>query len=174
MEDDELRQLVEDGTLGGDSQIIQESGSAWSTVARETSTIGIGSETGSEPAAGPGEYGQPPPPGAYGPQPQGGYGQPPPGAYGAQPQGPYMVPAHGPYGVPVSDKEWLTALLLAIFLGSLGADRFYLGYTGLGFAKLAVTIFTCGIGGVIWAIIDIVAIAQNRLPDSEGRPLRKT
>lgn len=70
-----------------------------------------------------------------------------------------------------SDKEWLTAVLLAWFLGAFGVDRFYLGYTGLGVAKLVVCILTCGIGGVIWQIIDLVLIAMRKVPDAQGRPL---
>ncbi|NLG45641.1 MAG: NINE protein [Gordonia sp.] len=66
-----------------------------------------------------------------------------------------------------SDKEWMTALLLSVFLGSLGIDRFYLGYTGLGVAKL-VTLGGCG----IWALIDLVLIAMRNVPDSDGRALR--
>lgn len=65
-------------------------------------------------------------------------------------------------------KEWLTALLLSIFLGALGVDRFYLGYTVLGILKL-VTLGGCG----IWSIIDIIMIATNKLNDSDGNPLYK-
>lgn len=65
-----------------------------------------------------------------------------------------------------SDKEWLTALLISFFLGGLGIDRFYLGYTGLGIAKL-VTLGGCG----VWAIIDFIMIAMRKVPDSTGRPL---
>lgn len=67
-----------------------------------------------------------------------------------------------------SDKEWTTALILSIFLGGLGVDQFYLGNTGLGIAKL-LTLGGCG----IWSLIDIIRIATNSVPDSQGRPLRK-
>jgi TM2 domain-containing membrane protein YozV len=70
-----------------------------------------------------------------------------------------------PQGEP---KSWMVALLLSIFVGGLGADRFYLGYTGLGVAKL----LTCG-GCGIWSIIDMIMIIMNSLPDAEGNPLAK-
>lgn len=56
----------------------------------------------------------------------------------------------------VQFKKPMTVLLLSIFLGSYGVDRFMLGDTGLGVAKL----LTCG-GCGIWAIIDWFS-AQDR------------
>lgn len=49
--------------------------------------------------------------------------------------------------------EWKSpgaAIALAFFVGGLGADRFYLGQTGLGIVKL----ITCGCVG-IWSLIDL-------------------
>lgn len=65
-------------------------------------------------------------------------------------------------------RDWLTTVLLSFFLGSLGIDRFYLGYTGLGVAKL-LTLGGCG----VWALIDLIMIIMNNVPDAQGRPLLK-
>jgi TM2 domain-containing membrane protein YozV len=69
--------------------------------------------------------------------------------------------------VPASEKDWGSALLLSIFLGWLGIDRFYLGYTGLGILKL-VTGGGCG----VWCMVDSILIAVNKLPDSTGKLLQ--
>jgi len=65
------------------------------------------------------------------------------------------------------EKEWVVALILSILVGTLGVDRFYLGYVGLGILKL-VTAGGCG----IWWLVDVILIAMNKLPDAKGRPLR--
>ena len=65
-----------------------------------------------------------------------------------------------------SRREYVTALLLSIFLGSLGIDRFYLGQTGLGIGKL-LTFGGCG----IWSLIDLILIAMRKVTDNEGLPL---
>lgn len=46
-------------------------------------------------------------------------------------------------------KSPTTALILSLFLGHLGVDRFYIGDSGIGVGKL----LTCG-GCYIWQIID--------------------
>ncbi|MFL5724719.1 MAG: NINE protein [Chloroflexota bacterium] len=66
-----------------------------------------------------------------------------------------------------SPREFLPTLLISLLLGTFGIDRFYLGYTGLGVLKLV----TCG-GCGIWALIDFILIALDKLPDADGLPLR--
>src|SRR5262245_51869172 len=61
----------------------------------------------------------------------------------------------------LSDKEWMTTLLISWFAGMMGIDRFYLGHTGLGIAKL----LTCG-GVGIWHLIDFILIALNKVNDA--------
>jgi TM2 domain-containing membrane protein YozV len=46
-------------------------------------------------------------------------------------------------------KDPTTALILSIFAGNLGVDRFYIGDTGMGVGKL----LTCG-GLYVWTIVD--------------------
>lgn len=65
-----------------------------------------------------------------------------------------------------NQKSYVTALLLSLFLGGLGIDRFYLGYTGLGIAKL-LTLGGCG----IWALIDFIMIAMRKVPAADGSAL---
>ena len=78
---------------------------------------------------------------------------------------PYWSPASSVPGV-FSDKNYIVAVLLAWFLGGLGVDRFYLGYTGIGIAKLLT------FGGLgIWWLIDLILIALKKVPDRQGQPL---
>jgi TM2 domain-containing membrane protein YozV len=57
-------------------------------------------------------------------------------------------------------KNPTTAIILSVLIGHLGIDRFYIGDTGLGIAKL----LTCG-GVGIWTLVDwflIMNLARQR------------
>lgn len=64
-------------------------------------------------------------------------------------------------------KSKTTAIILSVLLGSLGVDRFYLGYTGLGILKL----LTCG-GLGIWTLIDLIRICTVSLKAADGSELQ--
>ncbi|WP_139651741.1 TM2 domain-containing protein [Raoultibacter phocaeensis] len=126
----------------------------------------------------------PPPVGSYesqaqsaGEQPQGGYywQQPQQDGYSTQygyntqyapPQNPYDAHSQQqyyyqqPYAPVVSSKDHVAAGLLAIFLGSLGIHKFYLGYNTAGFIMLAVTIlgglFTFGLAAAVMGVIAFI------------------
>lgn len=98
------------------------------------------------------------------------YQQPGGQAY-QQPQGPwqanqaYSQPYGQPYQQPYAQaspcsKDHVAAGLLAIFLGSLGIHKFYLGYNTPGFIMLAITIvgsiFSLGLAGLAMVVISIV------------------
>jgi TM2 domain-containing membrane protein YozV len=80
-------------------------------------------------------------------------------------------------GLPVlatgEQKSKMVAGLLGIFLGGFGVHRFYLGYTGLGIAQIAVTVFTFGIGG-LWGFIEGIMIlcGSSITTDAQGQPLK--
>jgi TM2 domain-containing membrane protein YozV len=119
---------------------------------------------GQEPSQQP--WGQPP--SQYPPQQQ--YGQPQYQQYQqqyGQPQ--YQQPQYGqpPYGnVQTQQKDWLTTLLLCLFLGWIGVHRFYTGHTVIGVIQL----LTVG-GCYIWTLVDLIMILTNSYRDSNGFPL---
>ena len=66
-----------------------------------------------------------------------------------------------------SDKNFIILLLLSIFIGGLGIDRFYLGKIGTGVLKL----ITLG-GFGVWWLIDLIIIVSGNMKDAEGRVVR--
>ena len=69
---------------------------------------------------------------------------------------------------PGTQKSWMVAVLLSLFVGSLGIDRFYLGYTGLGIAKL-LTFGGCG----VWWLVDLILLVMGKMTDADGQPLQR-
>ncbi|MDR3367176.1 MAG: TM2 domain-containing protein [Prevotellaceae bacterium] len=63
-------------------------------------------------------------------------------------------------------KDWLTTLLLCIFIGGLGIHRFYTKSTGIGIIQL-LTLGGCG----IWWLIDLILIVSGSYRDGYGQPL---
>lgn len=82
--------------------------------------------------------------------------QPEPAAQPAAAVTPAAAATTAAAGAP---KNFVVALLLSIFLGSLGIDRFYLGHIGLGIAKLLLSWATFG----IWWLVDVILIASKRV-----------
>lgn len=74
-------------------------------------------------------------------------------------------------------KSKLIAVLLCIFLGTLGIHRFYVGDNTKGFVILALTlggVLTCGITAIIsciWVIVDLILIILDEITDENGFPL---
>ncbi|MHB0970155.1 MAG: NINE protein [Thermoanaerobaculia bacterium] len=71
-------------------------------------------------------------------------------------------------GFGMQQKDWLTTLLLCLFLGGLGVHRFYTGHTGIGIVQL-LTLGGCG----IWALVDLIMIITGKFTDASGQPLLK-
>ena len=116
---------------------------------------------------------------------QQGYGVPGPdateqAAYAAGQQA-YGQPGYGQpaYGQPFAagaPKQWIVAVLLAFFLGTLGIHNFYLGYTTKGIIQLVLTITVIGIfvSGP-WALIDFILLIMRSgsyATDAQGQPLQ--
>ncbi len=67
-----------------------------------------------------------------------------------------------------SEKDWLVTLLLCIFLGGIGAHRFYAGKIGTGILQL-ITVGGCG----IWTLIDLIMIITGKFEDKDGNAIQQ-
>ncbi|MFA5984117.1 MAG: TM2 domain-containing protein [Methylococcaceae bacterium] len=64
------------------------------------------------------------------------------------------------------------AVVLAIFLGGIGAHRIYLGFYKIGLVQIGVTMLTMGYG-VVWGVVEAVLLLGNHIHrDAKGRPLK--
>ncbi len=64
----------------------------------------------------------------------------------------------------ISDKKFLTTMLLCLFFSTWGMHRFYVGKRGTGILMVMT------LGGVfIWSLIDLIMIATGSFTDIEGR-----
>jgi len=63
----------------------------------------------------------------------------------------------------ISEKSFVTTLILAVILGGLGVHRFYVGKIGTGILMFLT------LGGLgIWSLIDLIVIALQKFKDSKG------
>ncbi|WP_313356497.1 Ltp family lipoprotein [Microbacterium sp.] len=93
---------------------------------------------------------------------------PPPPTVGVPPVGaPHLgAPPVGTASAATGEKSFLTTWLLAMLVGVLGVDRFYLGKVGTGILKLVT------FGGIgVWALIDLIMVLTGATRDKAGRPL---
>jgi len=63
-----------------------------------------------------------------------------------------------------SSKSLLAAILFCVFLGIIGAHRFYLGYYGIGI----IHVLTLGFFG-IWTLIDLILLLTGGLHPKNGK-----
>ena len=70
--------------------------------------------------------------------------------------------------IPISLSNRLAAFLLALFLGFLGAHRFYVGKVG---TAILMIITAGGLG--VWWLVDVIMILVGGFRDKAGLPVKK-
>jgi TM2 domain-containing membrane protein YozV len=63
--------------------------------------------------------------------------------------------------MPLQENKKITAGILALLIGSLGIHKFILGYTKEGIIQIVISVFTCGIGGIIPFIEGIIYLTKS-------------
>ena len=67
----------------------------------------------------------------------------------------------------VSEKNFVSTLILCVLLGGLGVHRFYVGKVGTGIFMLVT------LGGLgIWALVDLIRIAIQKFEDGDGAVIK--
>tara|TARA_Y100001934_G_C11843263_1_gene536128 strand:- start:109 stop:330 length:222 start_codon:yes stop_codon:yes gene_type:complete len=67
----------------------------------------------------------------------------------------------------VSEKNFVSTLVLCVLLGGLGVHRFYVGKVGTGIFMLLT------LGGLgIWALVDLIRIAIQKFEDGDGAVIK--
>ena len=67
----------------------------------------------------------------------------------------------------ISEKGYVPAILICLFLGTFGVHRFWVGKIGTGILMLLT------FGGLgIWALIDLIMIIVGKFTDKQGRLIK--
>lgn len=73
-----------------------------------------------------------------------------------------------------NEKTFTSALLLCLFLGGVGAHRFYTGHIGTAVLQLILTLSVVGvIISAPWAFIDLIVILTGNFKTAKGEALSK-
>ena len=67
----------------------------------------------------------------------------------------------------MSEKSFVTTIVLCVLLGGLGVHRFYVGKIGTGIIMLLT------LGGLgVWSLIDLIRIAIQKFKDADGAVIK--
>jgi TM2 domain-containing membrane protein YozV/cold shock CspA family protein len=73
-----------------------------------------------------------------------------------------IYPVRGGVGPAASyDRNRIAAALLAIFLGSLGLHKFYMGKSGAGIAMLLISLFGVILAGIPTGLMHLIAVIEG-------------